>query len=97
MHHPQTHHMKAVTRILRYLKRTSGWGILFQRKKELDVCAYTDSDWAGDRDERKSTAGYFALVGGNLVTWRSKKQKVVALSSVEAEFRGIEKGVTEIL
>ena len=48
-------------------------------------------------DDRKSTSGYFTLVGGNLVTWKSKKQKVVALSSVQAEFRGIAKGVTEIL
>ena len=59
--------------------------------------AYIDADCAGDRDSRNSTSWYFTLVGGNLVTWRSKKQSVVALSSFEAEFRGIVKGVTEIL
>ena len=59
--------------------------------------AYTNADWAGDRDNRNSTSRYFTLVGLNLVTWRSKKQKVVALSSVEAEFRDIAKRVTEIL
>nr|GEW46498.1 putative copia-type protein [Tanacetum cinerariifolium] len=42
--------------------------------------------WAGDNSDRRSTSGYFTLVGENLVTWRSKKQKVVALSSAEAEF-----------
>ncbi|KAL9997937.1 putative RNA-directed DNA polymerase [Helianthus debilis subsp. tardiflorus] len=57
----------------------------------------TDRDWAGDKGDRRSTSGYFTLVGGNLVTWRSKKQKVVALSSAEAEFRGIARGLTEVL
>nr|GEV01647.1 putative RNA-directed DNA polymerase [Tanacetum cinerariifolium] len=52
----------------------------------LGIEIYTDADWAGDKDKRRSTSGYFSLVGGNLVTWRSKKQKVVALSSAEAEF-----------
>nr|GEV17235.1 putative copia-type protein [Tanacetum cinerariifolium] len=50
-----------------------------------------------DKSDRRSTSGYFTLVGGNLVTWRSKKQKVVALSSAEAEFRGIARGITEVL
>ena len=89
--------MEAVIRILRYLKGTPGRGVLYQKNGHLDLVAYTDAEWAGDRDDRKSTSGYFTLVGGNLVTWRSKKQKVVALSSAEAEFRGVAKGVTEVL
>uniref|UniRef100_A0A803LQS3 Reverse transcriptase Ty1/copia-type domain-containing protein n=1 Tax=Chenopodium quinoa TaxID=63459 RepID=A0A803LQS3_CHEQI len=88
MHLPQVQHMTAIMRILRYLKGTSSTGIYFDKNDHLDLIAYTDADWAGDRDGRKSTSGYFTLVGGNLVTWRSKKQKVVALSSAEAEFRG---------
>ena len=97
MHLPQIQHMTALMRILRYLKGTSSTGIYFAKNDHLDLIAYTDVDWAGDRDGRKSTSGYFTLVGGNLVTWRSKKQKVVALSSAKAEFRGIAKGITEIL
>ena len=97
MHCPQVKHMEAVMRILRYLKGTSNRGVLFRNNGHLNLMAYTDADWAGDKDSRKSTSGYFTLVGGNLVTWRSKKQNVVALSSAEAEFRGIAKGVTEIL
>nr|GEW56019.1 putative ribonuclease H-like domain-containing protein [Tanacetum cinerariifolium] len=58
---------------------------------------YTDADWAGDKGNRRLTSSYFTLVGGNLVTWRSKKQKVVALSSAEAEFRGIARGLAEAL
>ena len=84
-------------RILRYLKSTSSRGLLFSKNDNLDLLAYTDADWAGDRDDRKSTSGYFTLVRGNLVTWKSKKQKVVALSSAEAEFRGIMKDITEVL
>ena len=97
MHLPQTDHLEAVMRIVRYLKGTCGRGILFKRNGNLDLLAYTNADWAGDRDGRKSTFGYFTFVEGNLVTWKSKKQKVVALSSAEAEFRGILKGITEIL
>ncbi|XP_057548093.1 uncharacterized mitochondrial protein AtMg00810-like [Amaranthus tricolor] len=80
MHLPQTPHMEAVVRILRYLKGTSDRGVFFGNNHHLDLVAYTDADWAGNRDSRKSTSGYFTLVGGNLVTWRSKKPKVVALS-----------------
>ena len=83
--------MTTVMRILRYLKGTSSRGILYEKNDHLDTIAYMDADWAGDRDDRRSTSRYFTLVGGNLVTWKSKKQKVVALSSAEAEFRGIPK------
>ena len=97
MHNPQIQHMTTVTRILKYLKGTSSRGFLFGKNDNLELLAYTDADWGGDRDARKSTSRYFTIVGGNLVTWRSKKQKVVALSSAEAEFRGIAKDITEIL
>ncbi|KAJ0617795.1 putative RNA-directed DNA polymerase [Helianthus annuus] len=97
MHQPQVAHMEAAQRILRYLKGTAGHGVLFKTNGHLTVELYTDADWAGDKGNRRSTSGYFSLVGGNLVTWRSKKQKVVALSSAEAEFRGIARGLSEVL
>ena len=97
MHRPQGEHMAAVLRILRYLKRTNSKGIFYSKNDNLDLIGYTDADWAGDRDDRKSTLGYFTLVGGNLVTLKSKKQKVVAFSSAEAKFIGIAKGVTKII
>ncbi|XP_035839071.1 secreted RxLR effector protein 161-like [Helianthus annuus] len=97
MHQPQVAHMEAAQRILRYLKGTAGHGVLFKANGNLNVELYTDIDWAGDKGNRRSTSGYFSLVGGNLVTWRSKKQKVVALSSAEAEFRGVARGLSEVL
>ena len=96
MHRPQVEHMVVALKILRYLKRTSSKGILYTRNENFDLVGYTNADRAGDRDDRKSTSRYFTLVGENLVTWKSKKQKVVALSSAEAEFRGIAKWVMEI-
>ena len=88
--------MNAVICILRYLKSAPGKGILFTKNVNYQsVDAYTDADWAGAVDDRQSTLGYFTFIKGNLVTWRSKKQNVVACSSVEAEFRGKALGVCE--
>ncbi|GKD83967.1 putative RNA-directed DNA polymerase [Tanacetum coccineum] len=78
--------MKAV---YRYLKGSPGKGLFFEKKPNHQVSGYTDAYWAGDRTDGKSTSGYFTFIGGNLVTWRSKKQKVVARSSAEAEYRGM--------
>ncbi|KAL6337839.1 hypothetical protein AAG906_002304 [Vitis piasezkii] len=97
MHCPSEDHMDAVIRILRYLKSFPGKGLMFSKNNHLNIEGYTDADWAGNISNRKSTSGYFTFVGGNLVTWRSKKQKVVALSSVEAEFRGMVKGICELI
>ena len=97
MHDLGEHHMNAVMRILRYLKGSPSKGILFNKNNHLRVEGYTDADWTGSSDDRRSTSGYFTFVRGNLVTWRSKKQNVVARSSVEAEYRGMALGICEIL
>ena len=70
---------------------------MFRKNNHLSIDGYTNADWAGSITDRKSTSGYFTFVGGNLVTWRSKKQKVVAFSSAEAEFRGMAKGLCKLL
>ncbi|RVW65735.1 Retrovirus-related Pol polyprotein from transposon RE1 [Vitis vinifera] len=97
MHNPSEDHMDAVIRILRYLKSSPGKGLMFSKNGHLRINGYTDADWARNISDRRYTLGYFMFVGGNLVTWRSKKQKVVALSSTEAKFRGMAKGVCELL
>nr|XP_025703200.1 uncharacterized protein LOC112803971 [Arachis hypogaea] len=84
--------------ILRYLKSSPGKGILFTKNADCqNVDAYVDADWAGEIDDRRSTSGYFTFVGGNLVSWRSRKQKVVARLSAEAEFGGLALGLCETL
>ena len=58
---------------------------------------YCDADWTGDRVDRRSTIGYCTFIGGNLVTWKSKKQKVVSCSCVEAEYRTMRKLTSELI
>ena len=89
--------MEAIHRILRYLKGTPGKGLFFRNTAERSIEVYTDADWASSVDDRRSTSGYCSLIWGNLVTWRSKKQIVVARSSVEVELRAVTHGMCEIL
>ena len=97
MHAPSEEHMDTVYRILRYLKGSPGKGLLYSKNGVSNIEGYTDADWAGDQTTRKSTSGYLTFVEGNLITWRSKKQKVVARSSAEAEFRGMAQGICGLL
>jgi hypothetical protein len=89
--------MEAVYRILCYLKSSQGKGLLFSQHDHLKIEAYTDADWAGSIMDQRSKLGYCTFVGGNLVTWQSKKQSMVARFSAEAEFRAMAHGVCEIL
>ena len=70
---------------------------MYKSSGNLQIECYTDADWAGSLDDRRSTSGYCTFVGGNIVTWRSKKQNVVARSTAEAEFRAMAHGVCEVL
>jgi hypothetical protein len=81
--------MEAVYRILRYFKSSPGKGLLFSRHDHLKIEACTDGDWAGSIMDRWYTTGYCTFVGGNLVTWHSKKQLVVTRPSAEVEFRAM--------
>ena len=97
MHDPRESHMKRAFRVLRYLKGCPGRGLLFSQHNTFQVEGFTDADWAGSLDDRRSTSGYYTYVGGNLVIWRSKKQSVVARSSAEAEYRAMALGICELL
>ena len=86
MHNPGEQHMNAVMCILRYLKNAPRKRILFAKNVDhQSIEVYTDANWAGAVDDRRSTSGYFTFVGGNLVTWKSKKQNVITHSSAKAE------------
>ncbi|KAL6329631.1 hypothetical protein AAG906_022852 [Vitis piasezkii] len=90
MHNPGEQHMNAVMCILRYLKNAPRKGILFAKNvNHQSIEVYTDADWAGVVDDRRSTSGYFTFVGGNLVTWKSKKRNV-ARSSAYANLEHVE-------
>ncbi|KAL0289693.1 UNVERIFIED_CONTAM: protein ARABIDILLO 2 [Sesamum angustifolium] len=97
MDKPRSVHWEAALRILKYIKASPGKGLLFKRYGHVKIEAYSDADYAGAKDDRKSISGYCTYVGGNLVTWRSKKQTKVARSSAEAEYRAMAHTTSEIL
>ena len=83
---PTEMHLQTAKRVLRYLKGTVDLGVFYQKEGNGELMAYTDSDYAGDVDDRKSTSGYVFLLSEGAVAWSSKKQPVVTLSTTEAEF-----------
>jgi hypothetical protein len=95
MHSPRSSHLEAINRILRYLKGAPGKGIFMKNNNSNKICGYTDANWVGSFD-RKFTTGYCTFVGGNLAIWKSKKQNIVARSSVEAEYRAMESTTSEL-
>lgn len=88
MEEPHEDHLAAVKHILRYIAGTSNWGLWFAKKKETQakLTGFSDSDLVGDIDTRKSTSGIIFFLVDSPITWQSTKQKVVALSSCEAEY-----------
>ncbi|EOY01263.1 Cysteine-rich RLK 8, putative [Theobroma cacao] len=89
MDKPGKEHLTAAHRVLKYLKGSSGQRILMKSKSTLKISGYADSDWAGCPDTRKSVTGFCIFIGDSLVSWKSKKQSVVARSSAEAEYRSM--------
>uniref|UniRef100_A0A2N9G3P5 Integrase catalytic domain-containing protein n=1 Tax=Fagus sylvatica TaxID=28930 RepID=A0A2N9G3P5_FAGSY len=80
-----------------YIKGTLFHGLHFSAQSSLELRAYADADWAGDPTDRRSTTGYCFLLGSSLISWRSKKQSVVARSSTEAEYRALADATSELL
>jgi len=85
---PGKAHWQAVKRVLRYLKGTLDKGLIF-RKNEEDLKGYCDADWAGDIDNRRSTSGYVFVYQHGAISWATKLQKTIALSSTEAELMSV--------
>ncbi|KAG6401917.1 hypothetical protein SASPL_138785 [Salvia splendens] len=86
MENPTTSHFKAAKRILRYLRGTIDYGLVYSHTNDYKLVGYSNSDWAGDNDDRKSTSGYVFYMGDTAFTWMSKKQPIVTLSTCEAEY-----------
>lgn len=85
---PQMIHWRAVKRVIRYVKGTANIKLVYGQSHERLMC-YSDADWAASLDDRKSTTGYVLTMFGGAVSWRTKRQPTVALSTTEAEYMAI--------
>jgi hypothetical protein len=110
MQAPTRRHMLAAERVLRYLAHTRDIGLVFGSRSQqvgdsrgrhvqamVDVCAFSDADWANDKEDRRSVSGWVAKLNGDPVSWSSKKQRVVALSTCEAELYAEAAAIQEVL
>ncbi|WJX12733.1 hypothetical protein P8452_03195 [Trifolium repens] len=94
---PRESHFTAVKRIFRYLKATYNIGLLYQKSNDYKLIGFCDADYAGDRIERKSTSGNCQFIGENLISWASKRQTTIAMSTAEAEYISAAKCCTQLL
>nr|XP_016509120.1 PREDICTED: uncharacterized mitochondrial protein AtMg00810-like [Nicotiana tabacum] len=94
---PTDSHLKATVHVLRYLKGNLSLGIFLSNSTNYRLRAFCDSDWASFPETRKSFRGDIVLRGASPITWKSKKQSTISLSSVEAEYRAVRKVVGELI
>ena len=95
MHQPMDAHMQALKRIVRYVKGTIHHGLHLYPSTISTLVSYTDADWGGCPDTRRSTSGYCVFLGDNLLSWSSKRQATLSRSSAESEYRGVANVVSE--
>ncbi|XP_059310088.1 uncharacterized mitochondrial protein AtMg00810-like [Lycium ferocissimum] len=95
MHDPKVAHMHALKRIVRYIQGTIEFGLHLYKSSIASLVSYTDADWGGCRDTRRSTSGYCVFLGNNLLSWSSKRQPTMSKSSARAEYRGVANVVSE--
>ncbi|XP_074291651.1 secreted RxLR effector protein 161-like [Silene latifolia] len=96
LHQPRQEHWSAALRVVRYLKGSPGQGVLFRADSSLSITGWCDSDWGGCPTSRRSVTGWFILLGGSPISWKTKKQLTVSLSSAEAEYRSMANIVCEL-
>lgn len=94
---PGRTHWNAVKRIMQYLRGTSGKRLSYSKDRCAELVGYTDADWGGDTDTRRSTTGYVFTFMGGAVSWNVKRQPTVALSSCEAEYIALSRTIQEVL
>jgi len=96
MHVPCTGHLLALKRILRYVQGTLHYGLHLYPSPIEKLISYTDADWGGCPDPRRSTFGYWVFLGDNLISWSSKRKLTLSRSGVEAEYKGVANVVSEL-
>ena len=97
MDQPHEIHWRAAKRILNFVQGTRNHGIFYKAKSDLELIRLTDSDWEGDNIDQKSTLGCVFMLAEGPISWSSKKQSAIALSSIEAEYRGVVNAATQCL
>ncbi|XP_056685955.1 uncharacterized mitochondrial protein AtMg00810-like [Spinacia oleracea] len=95
MHDPRHEHMNALKRMIRCIQGTIDLGLHLYPSSVSSLIYYTDADWGGCPDTRRSTSGYCVFLGDNLISWSSKRQPTLSRSSAEAEYRGVANVVSE--
>ena len=94
---PKESHMIALKRIIKYVKTTADFGVWYNKDINVVLAGYSDTDWAENADNRKSTSGGCFYVGNNFVSWMSKKQNFISLSTTKAEYIAVGSCCTELL
>ncbi|KAK0578784.1 hypothetical protein LWI29_016146 [Acer saccharum] len=94
---PKESHLSSVKRVIRFVNGTSNYGIWYSFDTNPSLVGYSDADWAGNCDDRKSTSGGCFFLGNNLVSWFCKKQNSISLSTAEAEYIAAGSGCTQLM
>ena len=97
LHDPTTVHFSMVKRILRYICGTINLGLRIRKSRTMIVSAFSDADWVGCVDGRRSTGGFAVFLGDNLVSWTARKQATVSRSSTEAEYKALANATSEMM
>ncbi|EOY10111.1 Uncharacterized protein TCM_025489 [Theobroma cacao] len=97
MDKPTTGHLQATYRVLKYLKKAPGQGILLSSTSDIHLTVYINSDWAGCRDTGRPVTSFTVFLGHSLISWKSKKQGVVARCSAKAEYRAMVIACSEVV
>lgn len=97
MEEPKVMHETALKRILRYIAGTKNYGILYNSGGDQSLTGYSDSDYGGDIDTRKSTSGFAFCFNNGIISWNSEKQKCVSLSTTESEYVAASNATKELI